>query len=159
MRHQISLGILPCTNQFSRNPRHQKVRETFNLLGGQRAIRRNLLPLEETPSAAAGTGMLSPKNRMSAPRRLPAVVGGIGRCERRTRSASKDAPALSDRAIETSADIRHISLRANRQIDLSDTFRLCAHPLHFSDSRIMVQCAPLELQSQCLLLRSSEAFR
>ena len=81
MRHQISLGILPGTNQFSRNPRHQKVRETFNLLGGQRAIRRNLLPLEETPSAAAGTGMLSPKNRMSAPRRLPAVVGRIGRCK------------------------------------------------------------------------------
>lgn len=81
MRHLISLGILPGTNQFSRNPRHQKVRETFDLLGGQRAIRRNLLPLEETPSAAAGTGMLSPKNRMSAPRRLPAVVGGIGRCE------------------------------------------------------------------------------
>lgn len=81
MRHLISLGIPSCTNQFSRNPRHQKIRQTFNLLGGQRAIRRNLLPLEETPSTAASTGMLSPKNRMSAPRRLPAVVDGVGRRE------------------------------------------------------------------------------
>lgn len=81
MRHLIGLGILSSPNQFSRNPRHQKVRQTVNLLGGQRAIRRNLLPLEETPSAAAGAGMLSPKNRMSAPRRLPAVVGGVGRCK------------------------------------------------------------------------------
>ena len=50
MRRLISLGIPSSTNQFSRNPRHQKIRQTFNLLGGQRAIRRNLLPLEETPS-------------------------------------------------------------------------------------------------------------
>ena len=39
------------------------------------------MPFEQALAAAGGGGVLGDEYRVAAHRRLPAVVGGIGRCE------------------------------------------------------------------------------
>ena len=75
---------LHITVKLSLDPCHQQFHDALLLILRQLPSHRDVIPLMQASTAAAGAGVLGDKHRMPAHRRLLAVIGDACRCKPRS---------------------------------------------------------------------------